>query len=262
MSGVPVDNSPGSFAHYNDFMPLQHLNLLDSRACIQAGLSIQQCVLVRVRGLPFFHCSFTGEKIMQFDYTKTLALVKGGLLDHENTWKTYLENCPDWQQTALVLTGPLFLVSVLLTHILSRITGSYAMYAYGGSWFMALITAVIMGAISFFIVVLVFNYLAGTFKGTPDFSRAFAAVSLSVIPSWVASPIATLIPYIGFLIALAGGILSLVFLYRIIPIALNVADDKRVVHYVVSLVAVIVIMMIVGMTLGLGSVAGPQPSIG
>ena len=199
---------------------------------------------------------------MQFDYTKTLALVKGGLLDHESTWKTYLENCPNWQQTALVLTGPLFLVSVLLTHIFSRITGSYAMYAYGGNWFMALITAVVMGAISFFIVVLVFNYLAGTFKGTPDFSRAFAAVSLSVIPSWVASPIAALIPFIGFLVALAGGILSLVFLYRIMPMALNVTDDKRVVHFVVSLVAVIVIMMIVVVTLGLGSVPEQQPSFG
>jgi len=262
MSGVPVDNSPGSFAHYNAFMPLRHLNLLDSQACIQAGLSFQQCVLVRVRGLPFFHCSFTGEKSMQFDYTKTLVLVKGGLLDHENTWKTYLENCPDWQQTALVLTGPLFLASVLLTHILSRLTGGYAMYLYGSNWLMALISGLVMGAIGFFIVVLVFNYLAGVFKGTPNFSRAFAAVSLAMIPAWVAGPIGALIPYIGFLVTLAGGILTLVFLYRITPMALHVADDKRVVHFVVSLVTVIVINMIIGVMFGLGSVAGPQSSIG
>ncbi len=194
---------------------------------------------------------------MQFDFTKTLALIKGGLLDHENTWKTYLEDCPGWQQTALVLTGPLFLASILISLIFSRFTDGYAMYGYQSNWFMALITSLIMGAIGFVIVVLVFNFLAGTFKGTPNFSRAFAAVSLAVIPAWVAGAVAGLIPYLGFLIALAGGILSLVFLYRIIPLALNVAQDKRTVHFVVSLVVVIVCNMIIGLTLGLGS-AGSQ----
>ncbi len=189
---------------------------------------------------------------MKFDFTKTLALIKGGLLDHENTWKTYLEDCPGWQQTAVVLTGPLFIASILISLIFSRLTGGYAMYGYQGNWFMALIISLIMGVIGFAIVVLVFNFLAGTFKGTPDFSRAFAAVSLAVIPAWVAGAIAGLIPYLGGFIALAGGILSLVFLYRIIPLALNVPDDKRTVHFVVSLVIVIVINMIIGLMIGPG----------
>ena len=191
---------------------------------------------------------------MQFDYTKTLAVIKGGLLDHENTWKTYLEDCPGWQQTALLLTGPLFLVNILLSLVFSRLSGGFAMHAYGGNWFTDLVTGLVMGALGFAIIVLVFNFLSGTFKGTPNFSRAFAAVSLAVIPAWVAGPIAALVPYIGFLIALAGGILSLVFLYRIIPLALNVPDDKRTVHFWVSLVVVIVINIIIGMTFGLGRV--------
>lgn len=194
---------------------------------------------------------------MKFEYTKTLALIKGGLLDHENTWKTYFEDCPGWQQTAVVLTGPLFIANVVLSLIFSRLVGGFAMYGYHGNWFMALITSVIMGAVGFAILVLVFNFLAGVFKGTPNFSRAFAAVSLAVIPAWVASAVAALIPYLGFLIALAGGILSLVFLYRIIPLALNVAEDKRKAHFVVSLVAVIICNMVIGFTLGLGS-AGTQ----
>ena len=190
---------------------------------------------------------------MQFDITKTLALIKGGLVDHENTWKTYLEDCPDWRQTALVLTGPLFILNVLLSLIFSRMTGGYAIYGYQGGWFSALITSLVMGALGFAIVVLVFNFLAGVFKGKTDFSRAFAAVSLAVIPAWVAGAVAGLIPYLGFLIALAGGILSLVFLYRIMPLALGVPDDKRVIHFVVSLVAVFVINMVIGLTLGLGN---------
>jgi len=192
---------------------------------------------------------------MKFDFAKTLVLIKGGLLDHENTWKTYLEDCPGWQQTALVLTGPLFVFNVLLSLIFSRMTGGYAMYGYQGSWFTALIIGLVMGAVGFTIAVLVFNFLAGVFKGTPDFSRAFAAVSLAVIPAWVAGPLAGLIPYLGFLIAIAGGILSLVFLYRIIPLALNVAEEKRVIHFVVSLVVVFIFNIIVGYVLGFGSAA-------
>jgi len=119
-----------------------------------------------------------------------------------------------------------------------------------------------MGALGFAIVVLVFNFLAGVFKGTANFSRAFAAVSLAVIPAWVAGAVAGLIPYLGFLIALAGGIMSLVFLYRIMPLALGVPDDKRVVHFVVSLVAVIIINMVIGLTLGLGNAGNQYRSSG
>ena len=190
---------------------------------------------------------------MHFDFKKTLTLIKGGLFDHENTWKTYLEDCPGWQQTALVLTAPLFIANVLLSLVFNRLTGGYAVYAYQGNWFMALVLGIVMGAVGFTIAVLVFNFLAGVFKGTPNFSRAFAAVSLAAIPAWVAGAVAGLIPYLGFFIALAGGIMSLVFLYRIIPLALNVAEDKRTVHFVVSLVAVIICNMIVGLTLGLGN---------
>ena len=192
---------------------------------------------------------------MQFDLAKTVGLIKGGLLDHENTWKSYLEDCPDWRQTALVLTVPLFVANVLLTLIFSRLVGGYAMYAYQSNWFAALVTSLVMGAIGFAIVVLIFNFLAGVFKGTPNFSRAFAAVSLAAIPAWVAGAVGGLIPYLGFLISLAGGILSLVFLYKIIPLALGVADDKRVMHFVISLVAVFICNMIIAMTLGLGSVS-------
>jgi len=215
-----------------------------------------------MRGWPSSITHSIREKSMQFDFTKTLALIKGGLLDHQNTWNNYLEDSPGWQQTALVLTGPLFLASILISLIFSRLTGGYAMYAYPGNWFTALLYSLIMGALGFAIVVLVFNFLAGTFKGTPNFSRAFAAVSLAVIPAWVSSAVGGLVPYLGGLIALAGGILSLVFLYRIIPLALGVPDDKRTVHFVVSLVAVIVINMIIGMTLGLGRVGDQYQSTG
>jgi hypothetical protein len=190
---------------------------------------------------------------MTFDFAKTLSLVKGGLMDHQATWNDYLEENPGWQQTAMVLTGPLILVNVVLSIILSRMIGGFAYLGYYSNVFAALFWGLVMAALGFIIAVFVFNFLAGVFKGKSNFSRAFAAVSLAAIPAWIAGVLASLIPFIGFLIALAGGIMSLVFMYRIMPLALGVPDEKRVVHFIASLVVIVILNFIVGSIMGAGS---------
>ncbi len=191
---------------------------------------------------------------MEFDFAKTLSLIKGGLLDHQETWKNYLEENADWQKTATVLTGPLILVNIVLSVIVSRIIGGYSYYGYYGNIFTALFWGLVMAAVGFIIAVFVFNFLAGHFKGESNFSRAFAAVSLAAIPAWVAGVVGAFIPYIGWLISLAGGIMSLVFMYKIMPLALGVPDEKRVVHFIASLVVIVIINFVVGSVVGIGTV--------
>ncbi len=192
-----------------------------------------------------------GEKTMNFDFAKTLSLVKGGLTDHEATWKTYLEDCPDWQSTAITLTGPLILANIILGVIFSHLIGGFSPYGYYSNIFSAIFWSLILACLGLIIAVLVFNFLAGVFKGNSNFSRAFAAVSLAAIPSWLAGIVAGLVPgFIGAVIALVGGILSLVWMYKIMPLALAVPDHKRVVHFIVSLVAIIILNIVVGTMLG------------
>ena len=193
---------------------------------------------------------------MAFDGNKTMNLIKGGLLDPENTWRSYLAENPSWQQTAMTLTGPLVLANVVLTLIFSRMIGGYSAYGVYGSWFSALFISLIFAAIMIAITAAVFNFLAGTFGGAPSFSRAFAAVSLAAIPSWVAGAVGAIIPLLGMLIALAGSILTLIYLYRIMPVALNVPQDKRIVHFAVSFVVMLIINFVVVMMLGMGATTG------
>ena len=199
---------------------------------------------------------------MTFDFAKTLSLVKGGLTDHQATWKSYLEENPDWQQTATVLSGPLIFAHVVLSVILSRMFGGFAYLGYHSSFLAALFFGLLMAGLGFLISVFVFNYLAGIFKGESDFSRAFAAISLAAIPSWIAAIVGALIPGFGFLIMIAGAITSLVFMYQIIPMALNVPEDKRVVHFILSLVAIAILNMIVGGFIGAGSIESTQQRYG
>jgi len=190
---------------------------------------------------------------MEFDYKKTLELIKGGLMDHQTTWTSYLDDNPAWQQTAMVLTGPMIIASVILTSIFSRIVGGYSYYGYGMGFFQGLLFGLVMAAAGIAIGSFVLSLLAGTFGGKPSFPRALAALSLAAIPGFLAGIVGSLIPYLGPLISLAGGILSLVFLYKIIPLALEVPDGKRVVHFILSLVGMFVANMILSYTLGFGS---------
>lgn len=197
---------------------------------------------------------------MNFDFNKTLDLVKGGLLSPAETWNSYLGENPGWQQTLVVLTGPLIVANVVLGLLLSRMMGTMSPFGLGGNWFMALVLGLVLACIGFAIAVFVFNFLAGVFGGKPNFDRAFAAMSLVAVPAWVAGIVGAAVPWLGGLISLAGAIVSLVFLYKIIPLAWEVPDSKRVLHFVVSLVAVIAINIVIGTVLGVGRMGGTASS--
>lgn len=201
---------------------------------------------------------------MNFDISKTLGLIKGGLLDHRATWDRYLGENPAWRDTLIQLTGPLIVANVVLSVILSRIMGTFSAYAWGPNWFTGLLLGLVLAALGFAVAVFVFNFLAGMFGGKADFSRAFAAISLAAIPAWVAGIIGSAIPWLGGLVSLAGAILSLVFVYRIMPLALGIPDNKRVVHFVASLVVILVVNLIIGRVLGLGAMdaRGGNPNFG
>lgn len=184
---------------------------------------------------------------MNIDLAKTVSLIRGGLLDHRSTWESYFESTPSWKETAIQLTVPLLLANLILSFLFSRLVGGYAMYAPVHGGFMAFILSLVMLLIGLAVTVFIFNWLAGVFGGQKNLDRAFAAVSLAVIPAWVAGIIASLIPWFGVFIALAGGIMTLVFLYRIMPLALGIPAENRVKHYVLSLLAVFIIQVVLGL---------------
>lgn len=183
-----------------------------------------------------------------FDINKTIELIRGGLLEPKETWQSYLAENRGWQDTATLLTLPLIIVSFVLSGVLSWIFGSYYMFTVGtgfGPWLLSVIMAVVAIAAGSFI----FSYLAGVFNGRHDFNKGLAAVTLTAIPGYVGGVLGT-IPYIGWIISLALAIVSLVFLYQIIPSYLEVPQDKRVLHYVASLVATFIVMLILSAILG------------
>lgn len=193
------------------------------------------------------------------DFQKTIELIKNGLLEPRATWQSYLTENRSWQDTAVLLTLPLIFVSFVLGGLLSLIFGGYGTFGTGmgfGAWLISLVMALVGIAVAAFI----FSYLAGVFKGRHDFNKGLAALSLAAVPAYLGNIIGV-VPFIGWVVSLAAGIVSLVFLYKIMPLYLEVPEDRRVLHYIASLVASFIVMMILGTILGAGGMMSTQQAV-
>jgi hypothetical protein len=135
--------------------------------------------------------------------------------------------------------------------------GGFTAYGYYSNVFSALFFGLIVACIGFTVTVFVFSTLAGPFQGKSDFSRSFAAVSLAAIPSWLAGMVAAILPgFFGMLLSVAGGILSLVFMYRVMPLALAIPDSKKTAHFISSIVVIFIVNIVVGSLLPTGKSTG------
>jgi hypothetical protein len=205
---------------------------------------------------------------MSLDLSKTLDLIKLGLTDPTAAWEKHFKEDTSWQETAQLLTGPIIAANAILIATFSSLFGGFGGLLYGAGFWGILFSSLIGAVLGVFVSAGVFSFLAGKFDGQGNFSRAFAAVSLAWVPAFLGSIVAAIVPIIGGLVALAGFVLSLVYLYRLMPLALAVPDARRVLHFILSLVAILIINLVISSVLGLGRMAdqrtfsGGDPSIG
>ncbi len=203
-----------------------------------------------MQAIPTVSRSPRKEGRVMFDISRTIALIRGGLFDPQATWKAYHAENRSWQDTAMMLTIPMIVMTMVIAGILSLLfSGFYAFPRYGG--FGQWLSTFIWLLVGFTLTASIFTFLAGVFKGRPDMNRGVAALSLAAIPGYTGIVFGTL-PLLGWLISLGLGVLGLVFLYRIIPLYLEVPNDKRAVHFIVSLVATSVVAVVLGMIFGVG----------
>lgn len=179
------------------------------------------------------------------DFQKTIELAQGAVLDPPPTWAAYQSEGRDWTQTAIHFTLPVVLASLLVAALLTILFTPFGLtYSLG-----YLIVGVIFGLLWIAVAALIFNVFAGTFDGRPDYDKAFAMLSLCAVPGLAGQALVP-IPLIGWLISLALSIYGLVLLYQAAPAFLAVPQDKRALHYAVSLITVIVLSIVVSAIVG------------
>jgi hypothetical protein len=178
---------------------------------------------------------------------RSVELIKGALFNTEATWKNYLSEADDWQKTAFLLTGPLIITAAVLGYVIGFLGAGSSVVGIRPTLVYTLVT-MIMSAIAAGVVAFVVSALAGMFGGKSSFARGLAATSLAFVPGYLGQALSWL-PWIGTLLAIVLFIYALVLLWRIIPVYLDVPDSKRTPHYIVSLIATVITMIIISVVM-------------
>ena len=185
-----------------------------------------------------------------------LEWYSNGLFSPVRTWRQYLEGQQGWQTTLRNLSAPLLVIAGMLALLFTWLFSGQ--YLFGGrSPFGIFMSTLIGGLVWCFLGGWLASFLASKFGGTEHFDRGFAAVTFASFPALAGNILGTL-PWVGGLIALAGGIWSLVLLYQAFPVFLGVPDERRVGHFLSTLGLVIVSYLVIGALLaavGLGRAA-------
>jgi len=118
-----------------------------------------------------------------------------------------------------------------------------------GGLIQAIITYVLSLALTY-VMALIIDALAPTFDGQKNQVQALKAVAYAYTASWVAG-IAMIVPWIGWLVALAGSIYSIYLLYLGLPATMKCPAEKAVGYTALAIVCAIVLSLIVMAVVGL-----------
>jgi hypothetical protein len=99
-----------------------------------------------------------------------------------------------------------------------------------------------------YLMALIINALAPTFAGRKDMTQALKTVAFAWTASWIAG-VGVIVPWLGFLIALAGGVYSIYLLYLGLPHTMQCPPAKAGGYTAVSVIIAIVLSWLAGMIL-------------
>lgn len=104
----------------------------------------------------------------------------------------------------------------------------------------------VLGLVALYLVAMIVNALAPTFGGQKDQVQALKAVGYAWTAAWVAG-IGVIVPWLGWLVALAGGVYSIYLLYLGLPHTMKCPREKSLLYTAVSVVIAILLSWIVAM---------------
>lgn len=115
-----------------------------------------------------------------------------------------------------------------------------------------LVAAIVSYALSLagvYLAAFVIEKLAPTFQSQGDILQALKLVAYAYTAAWVAG-VFNLLPIIGILGVLAGGIYSIYLFYLGLPALMKTPPDKVVAYMIVAAVLILVIYIVIGLVVG------------
>ena len=106
-----------------------------------------------------------------------------------------------------------------------------------------------LSLVQVYVIALIVDALAPTFKGEKNQIQALKLAAYAFTAAWLAG-VAQIVPWIGGLLALAGGIYSIYLFYLGLPTLMKCPQDQAVPYTVVCIIVAIVIGAVIGYAVG------------
>jgi hypothetical protein len=110
----------------------------------------------------------------------------------------------------------------------------------------AMVLGYVLSLVMTYVVALIINALAPTFGGQKNQVQALKTIAYAWTAYWIAS-IGAIVPWLGWLIGIAGGVYSIYLLYLGLPHTMKCPPDKAAGYTAVSVVIAIVLGWIIGL---------------
>lgn len=115
-----------------------------------------------------------------------------------------------------------------------------------------------LSLLAVFLLSLIVNALAPSFGGRKDPVQALKAVAYAYTAAWVAGA-AIILPWVGWLLGLAGGVYAIYLLYLGLPVTMGTPADKAAGYTAVTVICAIVLGVLIGV---IGGAISGAASIG
>ena len=193
------------------------------------------------------------------DFSKLIARVQAILITPKTEWPVIAAE----QETVANLYKNYIFVLAAIPAVAGFIKSSLIGYsAFGftartpiisGIFGMLVQYALILGIV--YVLALIIDALAPSFGGEKNPVQALKTSAYAYTAGWVAS-IGVIVPWIGWLIALAGSIYGIYLLFLGLPHTMRNPPDKSVVYTLVIIVIGFILSLIIGMIVGGITAAG------
>lgn len=175
------------------------------------------------------------------DINKLIERIRNVLLSPRTEWPVIAQ---EQTSVAALYTGYIMILAAIPA--VCRFVGhtAFSPLGIGVNFLMMILTyAFALGMV--FVVALIIDALAPAFGAQKSQLQALKTVAYASTASWVAG-VFLIIPFVGWIIALAGSIYSLVQLYFALPHTMKSPPEKTGGYFVVVLVIVSVLSWLIG----------------
>ena len=187
------------------------------------------------------------------DFSKLIARVQAILLTPKTEWPVIAAE----QETVANLYKNYIVILAAIPAIAGFIKGSLIGITLFGVTFRTPMVSGIIGMLVgyamtlgiVYLLALIIDALAPSFDGQKNMIQALKTAAYTYTASWIAG-IATIIPWVGWLVVIAGSIYGIYLLYLGLPHTMRNPPEKSIVYTLVIIVIGFILSIVVGLVVG------------